>query len=179
MFKIQKFRSFGFGVLNLFRISCFIIRVSVSSQGESRTRMPSRARRSERRVYPSSTTWPDSATRTGIEPTLPPWQGSRLPLHHGRLLWLPNCQRPSQLPTPRKKPGVVVTPGFEKLASDQGPSVTCAVDARAGYWPIVRQIALRISAGNRDSTTKSSFSDSSFSAASLGRGKRCVVALIS
>ena len=23
----------------------------------------------------------------GIEPALPPWQGGRLPLHHGRLLW--------------------------------------------------------------------------------------------
>jgi hypothetical protein len=85
---------------------------------------------------------------------------------------------PNGMPAQRKKPGVVVTPGFEKLASDQGPSVTCAVDARAAYWPIVRQIALRISAGNRDSTTKSSFSDSSFSAASQGRGKCCVVAVI-
>lgn len=24
----------------------------------------------------------------GVEPTLPPWQGSRLPLHHGRVLLL-------------------------------------------------------------------------------------------
>ena len=28
----------------------------------------------------------------GVEPTLPPWQGSRLPLHHGRVC-LFNCQR--------------------------------------------------------------------------------------
>ena len=30
----------------------------------------------------------------GVEPTLPPWQGSRLPLHHGRKnASPPNCQR--------------------------------------------------------------------------------------
>ena len=30
----------------------------------------------------------------GVEPTLPPWQGSRLPLHHGRkIASQPNCQR--------------------------------------------------------------------------------------
>ena len=29
----------------------------------------------------------------GIEPALPPWQGSRLPLHHGRFQSQPNCQR--------------------------------------------------------------------------------------
>ena len=29
----------------------------------------------------------------GVEPAHPPWQGSRLPLHHGRLLRVPNCQR--------------------------------------------------------------------------------------
>ena len=28
----------------------------------------------------------------GVEPALPPWQGSRLPLHHGRVVWS-NCQR--------------------------------------------------------------------------------------
>ena len=29
----------------------------------------------------------------GVEPALPPWQGDRLPLHHGRRGWKPNCQR--------------------------------------------------------------------------------------
>lgn len=29
---------------------------------------------------------PEKERPVGIEPTLPPWQGSRLPLHHGRLL---------------------------------------------------------------------------------------------
>jgi hypothetical protein len=29
----------------------------------------------------------------GVEPALPPWQGSRLPLHHGRDLEMLNCQR--------------------------------------------------------------------------------------
>jgi hypothetical protein len=31
----------------------------------------------------------------GVEPALPPWQGSRLPLHHGRANDVPNCQRSS------------------------------------------------------------------------------------
>jgi hypothetical protein len=30
----------------------------------------------------------------GVEPALPAWQAGRLPLHHGRIWWLPNCQRP-------------------------------------------------------------------------------------
>ena len=29
----------------------------------------------------------------GVEPALPPWQGGRLPLHHGRDLRGPDCQR--------------------------------------------------------------------------------------
>ena len=29
----------------------------------------------------------------GVEPALPPWQGGRLPLHHGRKRGVPNCQR--------------------------------------------------------------------------------------
>ena len=29
----------------------------------------------------------------GVEPARPPWQGDRLPLHHGRLSLAPNCQR--------------------------------------------------------------------------------------
>ena len=29
----------------------------------------------------------------GVEPALPPWQGGRLPLHHGRVDGVPNCQR--------------------------------------------------------------------------------------
>ena len=28
----------------------------------------------------------------GVEPAHPPWQGDRLPLHHGRFGWKPNCQ---------------------------------------------------------------------------------------
>ena len=38
---------------------------------------------------------PDNKKRpVGVEPTLPPWQGSRLPLHHGRkIASQPNCQR--------------------------------------------------------------------------------------
>jgi hypothetical protein len=65
MFKIQKFRSFGFRVLNLFRISYF----EFSSVAKARVELacPKRAQRSERRVYPSSTTWLCSATLTGIE----------------------------------------------------------------------------------------------------------------
>ena len=29
----------------------------------------------------------------GVEPALPPWQGGRLPLHHGRSCRVPDCQR--------------------------------------------------------------------------------------
>ena len=29
----------------------------------------------------------------GVEPARPPWQGGRQPLHHGRVLRSPNCQR--------------------------------------------------------------------------------------
>lgn len=29
----------------------------------------------------------------GVEPALPPWQGGRLPLHHGRDISVPDCQR--------------------------------------------------------------------------------------
>ena len=29
----------------------------------------------------------------GIEPARPPWQGGRLPLHHGCLVGIPSCQR--------------------------------------------------------------------------------------
>ena len=37
---------------------------------------------------------PSRERPAGVEPALPPWQGDRLPLHHGRVGWKPNCQRP-------------------------------------------------------------------------------------
>jgi hypothetical protein len=44
-----------------------------------------------RRIEPG---FPTSRTKcpAGVEPALPPWQGDRLPLHHGHSLAKPNCQ---------------------------------------------------------------------------------------
>jgi len=54
------------------------------------------------------------------------------------------CPRLSYQPK-RKKPGVLVTPGFGKLDRTVGPSVTNADVAWAGYSPDNRQTARRIS----------------------------------
>jgi hypothetical protein len=45
-----------------------------------------------RRIEPG---FPTSRTKcpAGVEPALPPWQGDRLPLHHGHILPTTNCQR--------------------------------------------------------------------------------------
>ena len=40
-----------------------------------------RPRHAESQTFPR----PENERPAGIEPALPPWQGSRLPLHHGRL----------------------------------------------------------------------------------------------
>jgi hypothetical protein len=47
--------------------------------------------RSGRRIEPG---FPTSRTKcpAGVEPALPPWQGDRLPLHHGHSSPKPNCQ---------------------------------------------------------------------------------------
>ena len=44
-----------------------------------------------RRIEPG---FPTSRTKcpAGVEPALPPWQGDRLPLHHGHSFPKPNCQ---------------------------------------------------------------------------------------
>jgi hypothetical protein len=44
-----------------------------------------------RRIEPG---FPTSRTKcpAGVEPALPPWQGDRLPLHHGHSFPTPNCQ---------------------------------------------------------------------------------------
>ena len=74
--------------------SHFTLQTSRSSGGWTRT-----ITRLLNREPPYHWATPDSAKRpVGVEPTLPPWQGSRLPLHHGRKnASLPNCQR-SKMP---------------------------------------------------------------------------------
>ncbi len=70
--------------------SRFTLQTSRSSGGWTRT-----ITRLLNREPPYHWATPDFAKRpVGVEPTLPPWQGSRLPLHHGRKnASLPNCQR--------------------------------------------------------------------------------------
>ena len=46
------------------------------------------------RFHSSPFTLQTSSERpAGVEPARPPWQGGRQPLHHGRVLRSPNCQR--------------------------------------------------------------------------------------
>lgn len=70
---------------------------------------------------------------------------------------LPPGATPSQLPAQRKKPDVVVTPGFEMLDRQTRPSVTSAGDARAANSPVDRRIVLRIAADLWNSAVRSSF----------------------
>ena len=67
------------------------------------------------------------------------------------------CPRLSYRPK-RKKPGVLVTPGFVKLDRMVRPSVTIADDAGAGYSPVDRQTARRISVRECNSTARPSCS---------------------
>ena len=87
---MRKFEGRGVERSELFHTSRFTLQTSRSSGGWTRT-----ITRLLNREPPYHWATPDSAKRpVGVEPTLPPWQGSRLPLHHGRKnASLPNCQR--------------------------------------------------------------------------------------
>lgn len=52
---------------------------SVRAESNRRSRAP------EARGFPSYPTHRNEKRPAGVEPALPPWQGSRLPLHHGRI----------------------------------------------------------------------------------------------
>jgi hypothetical protein len=56
--------------------------VSFSQDGRIRTGDLVRPRHAEYQAFPR----PEHERPAGVEPALPPWQGSRLPLHHGRLV---------------------------------------------------------------------------------------------
>ena len=47
--------------------------------------MNRRSRAPEARGFPGYPTHRNGQRPAGVEPALPPWQGSRLPLHHGRI----------------------------------------------------------------------------------------------
>ncbi len=87
---MRKFEGRGVKRSELSHTSRFTLQTSRSSGGWTRT-----ITRLLNREPPYHWATPDSAKRpVGVEPTLPPWQGSRLPLHHGRKnASLPNCQR--------------------------------------------------------------------------------------
>ena len=77
---MRKFEGRGVKRSELFHTSRFTLQTSRSSGGWTRT-----ITRLLNREPPYHWATPDSAKRpVGVEPTLPPWQGSRLPLHHGR-----------------------------------------------------------------------------------------------
>jgi hypothetical protein len=79
----------------------------------------------------------------GIEPALPPWQGSRLPLHHGRFVSQPNCQitraHASGVPRARRRTrtGVTADHGFAADARGQCP-LTDRRTSRVGCAPLGR-----------------------------------------
>lgn len=64
----------------------------------------------------------------------------------------------AELSTSTKKPGVFVTPGLGKRDRMVGPSVTNADAAWAGYSPVDRQTARRISVRQGNSTVRPSCS---------------------
>ena len=78
---MRKFEGRSVKRSELFHTSRFTLQTSRSSGGRTRT-----FTRLLNREPPYHWATPDSAKRpVGVEPTLPPWQGSRLPLHHGRI----------------------------------------------------------------------------------------------
>ncbi len=77
---MRKFEERNVKRSELSHTSRFTLQTSRSSGGWTRT-----ITRLLNREPPYHWATPDSAKRpVGVEPTLPPWQGSRLPLHHGR-----------------------------------------------------------------------------------------------
>ena len=85
---------------------------------------------------------------SGVLATRPPVRICSWSVVLGRLSYRPK----------RKKPGVLVTPGFVKLDRMVRPSVTIADDAGAGYSPVDRQTARRISVRECNSTARPSCS---------------------
>ena len=95
--------------------------------------MNPRSRGPEARGIPGFPASCQSKRPAGVEPALPPWQGSRLPLHHGRVSWAglskiestgrdsnPRCRITSAVSLPLARPVPVASVGPEGLEPSPG-----------------------------------------------------------